>query len=81
MKLSFSGKALRDYQKLPKNLQKTADKQFSFLLRGLKHPSLHAKKYDENLDVWQARVSKSYRVYFRIERDVYQIIAIIKHPK
>jgi len=81
MKLSFSGRALRDYQKLPKNLQKTADKQFGFLLRNLKHPSLHAKKYDESLGVWQARISKSYRIYFRIVGDVYQIITIIKHPK
>lgn len=81
MKLSFSARALRDYKKLPKNLRKIADKQFGLLLRNLKYPSLHAKKYDESLDVWQARISKSYRVYFRIAGDVYQIITIIKHLK
>lgn len=81
MKLSFSDKAVSDYQKLPKSLRKAADKQFNLLLRNLKHPSLHAKKYDESMDVWQARISKSYRVYFRIVSDVYQIITIVKHPK
>jgi plasmid maintenance system killer protein len=34
----------------------------------LLHPSLHAKKYDEENDVWQARVNKDWRFYFTIYR-------------
>lgn len=57
MKFLFSKKAQRDYENLTKTLQKTADKQFNFLLKNINHPSLHAKKYDETKNIWQARIS------------------------
>ncbi|MBI2514664.1 hypothetical protein HYV91_00525 [Candidatus Wolfebacteria bacterium] len=81
MRLNFSARALRDYRGLPKNLNKIADKQFTLLLCNFKHPSLHTKKYDENYDIWQARISRDYRFYFRIKGDLYEIVTIIKHPK
>jgi bifunctional DNA-binding transcriptional regulator/antitoxin component of YhaV-PrlF toxin-antitoxin module len=43
--------------------------------------SLHAKKYDEATDVWQARVNRDWRFYFTIENDTYVIHKIISHPK
>ena len=51
------------------------------LVEDLRHPSLHAKKYDEARDIWQARVSKSWRFYFQIEGDTYTILSLIPHPK
>ena len=81
MKIFLSQKALNDYAKLTKELQKTANKQFALLLKNLNYPSLRAKKHDETKDVWQARVNKNYRFYFRIAGDVYEIITIIKHLK
>ncbi len=81
MRFAFSETALRNYRNLPEFLQKTADKQFSFLLKNFRYPSLHAKKYDEAKDVWQARISGDYRFYFRIRGDCYEIVSIIKHPK
>jgi hypothetical protein len=42
---------------------------------------LHAKKYDEALDRWQARVNKDWRFYFNIVDDTYVIRDIIPHPK
>ena len=81
MKLLFSAKALRDYQNSPERVQQAADKQLNFLLKNLKHSSLRAKKYDESKDVWQARITKDWRFYFQIRKDVYRIIMIIKHPK
>jgi len=50
-------------------------------LANLQHPSLHAKKYDEHTDLWQARVTRSWRFYFKIVGDEYVIISIIPHPK
>ena len=49
----------------------------------LLHPSLHAKKYDEANDIWQARVNRDWRfyLYFKIEDDAYIIAAIVPHPK
>ena len=81
MRITFSQKALHNYQGLPKTLQKTADKQFSLLLRNISYPSLRAKKYDEARDIWQARVTGKYRFYFQIRGDVYYILSIIMHPK
>ena len=56
MKVVFSAKALREYQDLPHRIRTAADKQLDFLLKNITHPSLHAKKYDESQNIWQARV-------------------------
>jgi len=42
---------------------------------------LHAKKYDEANDIWQARVTRDWHFYFRIADDVYELIDIMPHPK
>jgi hypothetical protein len=56
-------------------------KQVRFLEQNLRHPSLRAKKYDESLDLWQARVNVDRRFYFFIRDDIYYIVDIIPHPK
>jgi hypothetical protein len=43
------------------------------------HPSLRAKKYDT--ERWQARVTRDWRFYFRIEGDSYILLDIMRHPK
>jgi hypothetical protein len=65
----------------PATVQKAFLKQVGFLQHNLNHPSLHAKKFDEANDLWQARVNKSWRFYFIIERETYVIQDIIPHPK
>ena len=45
----------------------------------MRHPSLRAKKYDEGTDIWQARVTKNVRFYFRIIGDTYELLSIRKH--
>ena len=42
---------------------------------------LRAKKYDESLGLWQARVNKDWRFYFLIQHDGYLVVNIIPHPK
>ena len=49
--------------------------------QNLRHPSLHAKKYDATRDIWQARVTRGWRFYFQIEGDTYTILSLIPHPK
>jgi hypothetical protein len=65
----------------PPAVQKAFAKQLAYLLRDLRHPSLRAKKYDEARDIWQARVTGSWRFYFRIEGDAYVLETIRPHPK
>jgi mRNA-degrading endonuclease RelE of RelBE toxin-antitoxin system len=81
MRVHLAPNAIADYRSLPPKIQKAADKQFALLQENLRHPSLRAKKYDERLDEWQARVSRGYRFYFQIEGDTYVIVGITRHPK
>jgi mRNA interferase RelE/StbE len=81
MKTRLTPLALQDYVAAPLAVQKAFDKQTKFLVHNLKHPSLHAKKYDESKDIWQARVNRDWRFYFSIDGDTYIIRDIIPHPK
>lgn len=69
------------YDALSMKLQAQFDKQLGLLLKDLRHPSLHAKKYDAANDIWQARINRDYRFYFLIHDDAYYILSITKHPK
>jgi len=53
----------------------------TFLLRDLRHPSLHAKKYDEARGIWQARIDGGWRLYFVIEGDGYVLLTLMPLPK
>ena len=81
MRIEFTRRADRDYERLTKTLQKLVDKQLAFLQQNIRHPSLDAKKYGGTDDVWQGRVNRDYRFYFRIVADTYRILMIIPHPK
>jgi mRNA-degrading endonuclease RelE of RelBE toxin-antitoxin system len=81
MKLQWTSHFLRAYRKAPKEIQTAFDKQSLLLLQNLRHPSLHAKKYDEGKDRGQARVTRDWRFYFRIQDDNHILLDIIPHPK
>jgi len=81
MKVLYSAHFTRSYSKAPAAIQRAFDKQAQLLLQNLTHPSLHAKKYDEERDLWQARVTGSWRFYFSIEDDTYHLHEIKAHPK
>ena len=59
--------------------QRRFQKQITLLLRDIRHPSLHAKKFDEAQDIWQARLDDNARFYFKITRDKYSLLDIKKH--
>jgi mRNA interferase RelE/StbE len=81
VKLRFTHRADKDYAELPLPVRKAFAKQLGFLLDNLSHPSLHAKKYNEAQDIWQARVNRSWRFYFVVRKDEYVILSVIPHPK
>lgn len=81
MKVRLSDKAVKQYQALSKSLQKTADKQFDYLVTDIRHPSLDIKKYKGTDDLWQGRIDKGYRFYFYIIAPNYIVISIINHEK
>ena len=81
MKVVLSDRAIESLMDAPDNVQRAFDKQLRFLVNNLQHPSLHAKKYDETKDLWQARINRGWRFYFTITDDTYRIEKIIPHPK
>ncbi len=81
MKADYSEHASEILHGLSPNVRNAFFKQVRFLEQNLKHPSLHAKKYDESQDLWQARVNKDWRFYFQILDDIYYIVTIIPHPE
>ncbi len=81
MKTHFTERAMNDFVALPAKLQTLTKKQLNLLLQDLRYPSLRTKKYDESQDIWQARISRGWRLYFKIEGDTYIILTIKKHPK
>ena len=81
MKVDYSERAGRTLDDLVPELRKAVYKQVKLLERNLRHPSLRAKKYDESINLWQARVNRDWRFYFLIRDDVYYIVDIMPHPK
>ena len=71
----------KNFKKFSNEIHKKFYKQSSFLLNNFHHPSLRAKKYDESQDLWQARVDKNVRFYFKIKNDTYILTDIKNHPK
>ena len=76
MRLHYSARFLKSYASTPLVIQKAFDKQARYLTHNLRHPSLRAKKYDAQRDIWQARVNGEWRFYFTIEGDVYHLVEI-----
>ncbi len=81
MKIDFTDRVLDALEDAPPAVRKAFRKQLTFLAENLHHPSLHAKKYDAARDLWQARVTRDWRFYFKIVGDTYWLEEIRKHPK
>ena len=81
MKIGYTKQALSAVRAAPPAVQKAFFKQVRFLEHNLHHPSLHAKKYNEAEDKWQARANRDWRFYFKIIDDTYMILDVIPHPK
>lgn len=81
MRVVLTRRAARDLDRLPPPLQSRVRKQLELLLENLRHPSLRAKKYEGEDDLWQARVNRDYRFFFTVEGNTYVILTIVPHPK
>jgi plasmid maintenance system killer protein len=81
MKRQVTERFRKSFRSAPPEVKKAFNKQAKLLFENLHHSSLHAKKYDESSDLWQARVNRDWRFYFLIVGDTYLITDIIPHPK
>ena len=81
MKWQHSDRSKQDYDRLEPKIQKAFDKQVRLLGTTCSTPPLHAKKYDESQDLWQARVNRAWRFYFQIDKDTLIIVRIVPPPQ
>ncbi len=81
MRLLYTQRFRRSYEDAPPKIREAFDRRAGYLATNLRHPSLHAKKYDEAADIWQARITRDWRVYFRIDGEECYLIDLSPHPK
>ena len=79
MKLLFTKTFVRDYRKLPQSLQAAVDKQLELLLSNPNHPSLNIKKMNDPRNIWEGRVTVSYRFTFQVQDDIYILRKVGTH--
>ena len=79
MRLEFTARFLRDYGRLPENVQVRVDRALERLLANPRHPSLQVKKMQGYPDRWEGRVSRSHRFTFSIAGDVYRLRRVGPH--
>ena len=71
MKLLFTKNFVRDYRKLPKDMQNALDRQLEFLLANSMQPSLAVKIMNDPRGILEGRVTAAYRFTFQSEGDIY----------
>ena len=81
MRIKFTETANKQFDALPPEIQKKTERQLGHLLKNIRHPSLKAKKYKGHDDIWQARIDRTWRLYFHIVEPHYIVVSIIAHPK
>jgi mRNA-degrading endonuclease RelE of RelBE toxin-antitoxin system len=79
VKLAFTKPFKRDYKGLPENIQELIDKQIFHLLENPRHPSLQIKKMEGRQTIWEARITKGYRMTFQIVGDSYLLRRVGTH--
>ena len=79
MKFYLTERFKKQYKKLPQPIKKTTQKQLGLLLSNPDHPSLNIKKMQDPRNIWEGRITKSYRFTFQIEDDAYLLRNIGTH--
>ncbi|MEK7560450.1 MAG: hypothetical protein AAB539_00650 [Patescibacteria group bacterium] len=69
----------RDFAVLPVTIQQRVEKQFRLLTENPRHSSLRLKKMEDPRDIWEGRVTQSYRFTFQIVGDLYLLRRIGTH--
>ena len=81
MELSYSPAFLKAYENLSGELREQVDKQIAILAANPHHPSLRTHKRRGEKDVWQARITRSYRLFFHMEANTITLLTIGPHEK
>lgn len=65
MKITETERFRKSFQAINPAIKKKTQKQFSFFLQNLFHPSLHTEKLEpKHNNIWSFRIDSNYRVFF-----------------
>jgi len=87
MRLQWQKPFIKDYQKLPQQIQKQTDRKLGFLLQDIGHPSLRVKKVQGSIrgkrmtDVYELSITMNYRLFFQKTSDTYVLLTIGTHTE
>ena len=76
-KITLSPSFKRDYQSLPQEIQKKADKQIRFLFENPNHPSLKMHRLDDYY--WEFYVDRFYRGVCTRKEGVLELLFVGTH--
>lgn len=77
----FSAGYNRAYERLPVRIQRKVDEQIRRLREDLHHPSLRAHKRRGEGGIWQARITRDYRLLFMKEGGTITLLHVGPHEK
>lgn len=79
MRVLHSHASRRDFRNLPKEIQKIVEKKLGMFGDNPRHPSLRVKKIEGLKNIWEGRITHTYRFTFQIEGDLYLLRRIGTH--
>ncbi|MCM2283277.1 MAG: hypothetical protein NDI81_00745 [Desulfobacula sp.] len=75
----FSKRFKKEYQKLPKEIQKAFDEKLSLFLKNPSHPSLRLKQIQGTKNRWEGSITMKYRFTFQFSETELVFRAIGTH--
>jgi mRNA interferase RelE/StbE len=79
MRLERTAQFKRDFVSLPEEIQRRIEKQLAILLQNPRHPSLRIKRMEGIRDIWEGRITKSYRFTFQMKGDTCILRRVGRH--
>lgn len=79
MKIQTTRPFDRDYAELPEEVKARVDRQLALLLANPRHPSLRLKKMRGTEDIWEARITRGYRMTLQIAGDTFILHRLGSH--
>ena len=67
--LQFSKRFKKEYNNLPKKIQKAFDEKLSLFLKQMSHPSVRVKRVQGTKNRWEESITMKYRFTFEFLKD------------
>lgn len=79
MKFARTKLFIKLYGKLHPSTRKKVDKQLGYLVQGILHPGLNARKMAGYEDIWEARIDEHYRLTFKLQGEIITLRKVGTH--